>query len=134
MFPWLRNPLLIAMLALPAWGCAARSGIDPTGQRIFEHPGTPVATPAVAGQPVATTVALQTPPDALALPGIALYPGRLVAPIGNEVILVAGAQTRSTERAVRARRMVVGSERRRHVFVGRRKRSAVLRSSWCESP
>src|SRR5688572_16525392 len=84
---WLANtcPVWAAatiLLSLALSGCASMQvpRIDPSGERIFVPQGMPVA----AAPGVPTTV--------VAAPGLTLIPSRIVAPVGSEVLMVAGLQ------------------------------------------
>lgn len=68
--------LLVGLCALWVTGCATARPTDPFA-----------AQQAAAGQPGAALV------QAVALPAITIFPGRLVAPIGNEVLVVATVNT-----------------------------------------
>ncbi len=95
----------LALAAVPlAVGCAQVPRIDPSGERllawdtpaagpivsgpvtnapVFVSPGASVVTPPVAGVPtLGTPVFVQ--------PGLTLTPLRIVAPVGTEVLMVAG--------------------------------------------
>ncbi len=73
-------------------GCASRSGLDANGRRIMTVGPSPqpvAATTPIAGTPpIITNVPAPTTALSVALPGVTLQPGRLVAPIGTEVIMV----------------------------------------------
>src|SRR5687768_4257521 len=74
-----------AVWSLVASGCASLPRIDPTGERILTW--APQPAPVVSGPPVSlSAVALPT----VVAPGLTLTPGRIVAPVGSEVLMVAG--------------------------------------------
>lgn len=82
--PWRNGCLIVAaaLLALLVGGCARIPRIDPTGQQIliWDQPQPVVSVPG------AGTVAV----PAIAQPGLTLTPARIVAPVGTEVLMVAG--------------------------------------------
>jgi uncharacterized repeat protein (TIGR01451 family) len=80
----LRSALFAAAIwSLAVSGCASVPRIDPTGERIFTwepQPAAVVSGPAVAVPAVPAIVA----------PGLTLTPQRIIAPVGSEVLMVAG--------------------------------------------
>jgi uncharacterized repeat protein (TIGR01451 family) len=80
----LRSALAAAALwSLAAAGCASVPRIDPSGERIFTWAPQPAAV--ASGPAVAVPVA-----PAIAAPGLTLTPTRIIAPVGSEVLMVAG--------------------------------------------
>jgi hypothetical protein len=71
--------LTAALLSVAVAGCASLPRIDPTGEQILTW--TPQPSP-VAGSSIVV--------PAVAAPGLTLTPTRIVAPVGSEVLMVAG--------------------------------------------
>ncbi|MEX2139582.1 MAG: hypothetical protein WD894_09995 [Pirellulales bacterium] len=73
-------PLAVLVLSAAVAGCASLPRIDPTGEQILTW--TPQPTPVVGAPGVGV--------PAVAAPGLTLTPMRIVAPVGSEVLMVAG--------------------------------------------
>ncbi len=69
----------LASASIAAYGCAGLPRIDPTGEQILSWEPQPAAYPAPG-------VSL----PAVVAPGLTLTPARIVAPVGAEVLMVAG--------------------------------------------
>ena len=69
-----------AAISLALAGCASVPRIDPSGERILTWGQEPAAISATPGVVLPATVA----------PGLTLTPTRIVAPVGSEVLMVAG--------------------------------------------
>jgi uncharacterized repeat protein (TIGR01451 family) len=72
--------LAAIVLSVAVAGCASLPRIDPTGEQILTW--TPQPGPVVAAPGIAV--------PAVAAPGLTLTPMRIVAPVGSEVLMVAG--------------------------------------------
>lgn len=77
------SAVLLTLCSLAVSGCACRSGLDPTGRRIFAEP------PGTIGAGVRDEPGAQLAGDDVA---VTLSPHVTVAPVGSEVVLLAGVR------------------------------------------